>query len=434
MQSIQFLNEGLVSYLLVSCNGVMKESYETHLLQIQKVPYFLQYEIREFNGKKVLYYPLRYHTSIKTIMEHLPFTEFQIKNMLRSIIHVIQTTDEYLLHFEKIVWKTEQVFMEVDTGNLEFCYNPMEKQDNGSLKDFLSEVMSVTGKKNQDSFLLLLEFYNLVTSPNYTMEQLLEYEKDRLEENAVWNNLGKETTFSFNESMEKEQKPEEEKGIKKNQKSEKVFVRIVRSILIAVALVNLVLIAGMLCNLLTYHYIRYLMVGMVVMIVVTILYMNVDKEDSADEIMQEYFANEQNHEPAGGRKHEPVNGKNPELHNGGIHEADYNETTVLTAENDNRVFCLMPVKKEQFPPIYVREESVVVGCWEKGCDFVIARKGISRMHFKLIKREKEMYVMDLNSTNGTCLNGERLEGGKEYKVEEGDVIAFARLEFFVVLE
>ena len=42
--------------------------------------------------------------------------------------------------------------------------------------------------------------------------------------------------------------------------------------------------------------------------------------------------------------------------------------------------------------------------------------------------------MDLNATNGTYLNEEQLVGGKEYQLEEGDVISLAKVVTFVVAE
>ena len=45
-----------------------------------------------------------------------------------------------------------------------------------------------------------------------------------------------------------------------------------------------------------------------------------------------------------------------------------------------------------------------------------------------------MYLTDLNSTNGTYINGDRIDVGKEYPLEEGDMVAFAGSRFFVARE
>lgn len=448
MQSIRFLKEGMTPYLLVSLEREIAGGFGNQLLQYQKIPYFLQYEVREFNGNKVLYYRLKYHTNLGTIIEHLPFTTAQLKNMLHSIIGAIQTADEYLLRFEGIVWKTNQIFMELDSGNLEFCYNPVKDMGNGSIQELLSEILSVVNKKNEEGFLQLLQFYNLITNPDCTLECLLEYRQNYLEPKAGYskkpsgNNselLSKKEGLAVREYSPKYQtgiqesflEPENAGGNRENK-----AVRIVRGILITVAVIDSALIIGLLCNVLTYDYIQYLLLGMVVLIVFTIIYMNIDKEDNVDQIMQEYLANSPENE-----KKEEIRVKDNIVMEYIANESNmtydkntYIETTVLTAENDDRSFCLMPVIKDQFSPIYIKNESVVVGSWEEACDYVIQKNGVSRMHFKLIQKEGEMYMIDLNSTNGTYLNGTKLESGMEYKIEEGDIIAFARLEFFVLLE
>jgi pSer/pThr/pTyr-binding forkhead associated (FHA) protein len=54
------------------------------------------------------------------------------------------------------------------------------------------------------------------------------------------------------------------------------------------------------------------------------------------------------------------------------------------------------------------------------------------MHAKLMKKEDGLYLLDLNSTNGTFLNGESLISGEDVKIEEGDIVAFAKCEYMVV--
>ena len=52
---------------------------------------------------------------------------------------------------------------------------------------------------------------------------------------------------------------------------------------------------------------------------------------------------------------------------------------------------------------------------------------ISRIHAQITKREEQYYLQDLGSSNGTYLNGKRLEAKKEYPIQFGDAIAFAVL-------
>ncbi len=50
---------------------------------------------------------------------------------------------------------------------------------------------------------------------------------------------------------------------------------------------------------------------------------------------------------------------------------------------------------------------------------------ISRRHARIIQKEDELFVEDLNSTNGTFVNvPEKLQPGMQQKIIPGDVIAF----------
>ena len=76
----------------------------------------------------------------------------------------------------------------------------------------------------------------------------------------------------------------------------------------------------------------------------------------------------------------------------------------------------------------------MLGCMEENCDYVLKVDGVSRMHARLVRKEDGLYMSDLNSTNGTYLNGKLIESGRDYKLKEGDVVSIARNEFFVVPE
>ena len=47
------------------------------------------------------------------------------------------------------------------------------------------------------------------------------------------------------------------------------------------------------------------------------------------------------------------------------------------------------------------------------------------MHAEIIFKNGEYYIKDLNSRNGTYINGERINSNIEYKIEDKDKIDFA---------
>ncbi|MBN2677679.1 MAG: FHA domain-containing protein [Anaerolineaceae bacterium] len=54
-------------------------------------------------------------------------------------------------------------------------------------------------------------------------------------------------------------------------------------------------------------------------------------------------------------------------------------------------------------------------------------KGVSRIHALIMTTEKEMFIRDLTSINGTQINGIRLSPNMDYPIKTGDLISFGRL-------
>ncbi|MCM1497074.1 MAG: FHA domain-containing protein [Clostridium sp.] len=418
-------------YMIAVNEEIEEDSYRSRLMQYHSVPYFMPYELRVLDGRQMRYYLLPYHTILKTVMEHISFTTDKLVNILLSIVGVMETVENYLLDFDGIVWKADRISVEVNSGELVFCYNPETCPENGSLKELLSELLQAIGKRDEQTVLLLLQFYNLVTEPDCTLEQLIRFREERLKMPAGKREVPEQTDISEEVSADTE---DTENTEAKEQKS--LPVSIVRGLFFIFLCVNFLLIACLLLNILTYDYISYLFCGLAALILVTVIYMSLTRDESPEDIMQAYFQEngfpENNMEDIRQRENaEPVE---PVL---------YGETTLLNtieqSEVNNAVveedtpeeLCLMPMREEEGEPIRMYKESVVLGCMPEGCDYILAGKGVSRMHAKLIKREGELYVLDLNSTNGTYLNGECLDNGETYVLEKGDVISFSTVEFYV---
>lgn len=75
---------------------------------------------------------------------------------------------------------------------------------------------------------------------------------------------------------------------------------------------------------------------------------------------------------------------------------------------------------------------IVVGRSKKNSNLHLEFEGVSRVHAKLQYRDGVLYVTDLGSTNGTYVNGSRLESFKDTPVHAGDTVEFYKELFRVV--
>lgn len=82
--------------------------------------------------------------------------------------------------------------------------------------------------------------------------------------------------------------------------------------------------------------------------------------------------------------------------------------------------------------ILISKNHFVIGKLFEGIDGKSIRiDTISKTHCEIWKQDGELFVKDLNSTNGTFLKQKKLEPGKKYKLEDRDILVVANIPFKV---
>lgn len=67
---------------------------------------------------------------------------------------------------------------------------------------------------------------------------------------------------------------------------------------------------------------------------------------------------------------------------------------------------------------------LIIGHDKDTCQLVLESGFVSRRHAQLMLKQGCLYVTDLDSSNGTSVNGTRLVPGKETRIKAGDILAF----------
>lgn len=82
--------------------------------------------------------------------------------------------------------------------------------------------------------------------------------------------------------------------------------------------------------------------------------------------------------------------------------------------------------------IYIDKTFFTVGRSKESSNLTIEEKSISKQHAIIKKVNSDYFIIDKNSSNGTYVNGNRLQPESQYKLGNGDVITFAKqaYEFF----
>lgn len=111
----------------------------------------------------------------------------------------------------------------------------------------------------------------------------------------------------------------------------------------------------------------------------------------------------------------------------------YGDSNLIVDETANelqiRLICNSEHKDES---ILINKDYFILGKSETQCDYVIsASQNVSRKHCALSREVNGWYVYDLDSTNGTYVNGTRIMNGEKLPVHHGDEILIADIPYIV---
>lgn len=104
-------------------------------------------------------------------------------------------------------------------------------------------------------------------------------------------------------------------------------------------------------------------------------------------------------------------------------------TILLDMEQSLVIGRLMYQGKGRESDFLLEDDLFLLGTDAEKVTGVMQSPTISRIHARIIKREGRYFLEDLNSTNGTYLNGKELAYHEPMRLKKGDVICFASEEY-----
>jgi pSer/pThr/pTyr-binding forkhead associated (FHA) protein len=104
------------------------------------------------------------------------------------------------------------------------------------------------------------------------------------------------------------------------------------------------------------------------------------------------------------------------------------ETSVILEETP-KLACLIGFGDNVQDKIFINKPSFVIGRIKSQSDYVSSNNAVGKIHAEIINKDGAYYMKDLNSRNGTFINGERIVSNVEHPIQCNDRIAFANSEY-----
>ena len=119
----------------------------------------------------------------------------------------------------------------------------------------------------------------------------------------------------------------------------------------------------------------------------------------------------------------------------GAEEISGSGTSVLNQRlRKNEIYPYL-LRKKNREKIQINRAAFRIGTERAGCDYTVEdNSAVSRSHADILAKDGKYYVMDLNSTNRTYLDGKEIEPGQETEIVSGSQLCLGDEEFIFYVQ
>ena len=485
------------SYLVIRTEEMSGSTYRISMLLNNRIEGLLGIELRTVDEKNAYYYDISSKQSFACIYERKTLRSPELRKLVRDIISIVGRGKEYLLDENDFVLRPEYIYLSLPACEVSLCYIPGYQKDmQRQLAELFEVLMNQVDYKDEEAVLMIYSLYMAGREENCTFDKLLQVLKERSGGNGE-NETGRaeaeeisgrytkkqpedtaETERGFpkapeiSEKKRREEAETDRRSVSGKQSASRgernpMFLsaeRRRRYILSGAAGVCAALSAAGYAGFGIYENgpdpISLCKAAVVILIASAVsfrafhslirrrgpkirpLYLDTEEPEGERSIRRNEFdrADVFGAEPIQGRKpeEESENGlsANPSEPSeaSGLLTSEDEDRTVMLAELAAEEYCLVPMGRHTDERTILDEFPYYIGKWREHVNLVLQDNTVSRFHAKITKEEDGLYLTDLNSTNGTFLNQEKLAPNEKRRLSPGDELAFAakRYQFKVL--
>lgn len=365
--------------------------------------------LRYINGLAYLYYDISSTQSVAQLYAGRCMKRQWMKDFLWGMRRIKQEMGRFLLDDQNLLWYPEQVFQDLEKNEFYFLYIPYYEENGGfrELLDFLVEHIDYEDEVLVECVYRMHEQYELLGEV-YLTEQIYEDGKildtplaeikniESRRAGAVQPAEGKEAAAEDGGVMGALQAAEGKKkeNIKSENKNEKAAVQGAERE--------------------TKKGIRYFFEG------------RLKKQREEREQLHEQTSRAlAGYAVCEDMVYTESSGKNAQF-DMEEEEAELGRTVYLEENTEEESACRLysPEGKIVFQ---LNAQTIIIGKRKEEADCILEDVSVSRIHARITEEKDGYYLEDLNSTNGTCKNGLRLQPYEKRKLEKGDEIGLGKV-------
>ncbi len=415
--SFSYKNDAAASYLVVQMDSNSTlEQYQVEMIAHNPSPRILPFVIEQNNGEIYVRYNITSKLSLNQFLHRRKLTKNELLFILREIAETILGSKNYFLWEESFLLSKDYIYINPESLKVSMVYIPIVSEQNISeaFRNFVITLIANTVKLEDaggDNYVIKIL--------NYLKDQTFNIVEFRKLISEIY--IGKdidELQTQHKELVQKKIPDSITKNESANKNSKMKYPSTTLKIVGLIQVLFCIMILLIFINMHPFDVITFigaiLFTGALDFIISRKL---LDKKNLIEVVEKK-------------KKNEILIADN--MQNDDV-IYDTKDTVFLGKTKSNHPY-LKCIKEGMIEKIIIDRKNFIIGRLEEQVDYVSNNKTVGRVHAELISREGMYYIKDLNSRNGTFLNGTRINSNIEYKLKAKDRIAIADCEYIFAID
>ena len=379
---------------------VEEESYELRMLKHNAVMGLLPVQDVQETGEIRFCYDITGKKSLECYLENNALNLVMIKKILENLIHLCREMEHYLLKEEKILLKEDMIFMDSREEQFYFCYYPNKE---GELREefanLIENMLPQLDHENREDTEKVYAIYEKTREENYSLLKLQELFFATEEEND-WE-MWQEYKEVKNETVGIESVAVNPQNPKKSDKIMSLKKLILQALEKGISSLHLDKLNRKKKEL--------------SMPAIPVPFIKKKQKESSPERNKIHLSE---HRKMGASEKDPAYPMKQDR----VYLSRQREEAVTGA----RLIYLGGGEERDF---VVDKDIFLIGTDASAVDGVLKSRAAGEIQAKITRAENTYYIEDMNSANGTLVNGEILIYKEVRRLEEGDRITFADISY-----
>lgn len=365
--------------MIIKEDNINEDDYKLQMIMNNDIKDLIPLSIKSINNKPEIRYEISSLISMESMYAKKPMSGKDIYNLVKSISNLANSMKEYLLDINSIIFEMEFIYLKRQEEKYQFCYYPGNSTDyQESLRAFFDKLLEHINYNDRKAVLIAYEIQQITISDSFTIQDLMECAKKNMKKGNPEHTVSEVVDYK-DENKRIVEEPTEE-NLEKSKFSGKYLLKNIVSTL-----------------------------------------RGKNKYKDEEELLYEKESKKYS------ENIELLEENNTEI----IFDEREDATMLLTSLESASNITLRRIDSEENMEITPNSYPCVLGKSKKSSDFYINSPVVSRVHMRISEDMAGYYVEDLNSTNGTYVNGVQLHPHEVKEINEGDQITLANVDFIV---